>query len=234
MTTLNSIVVGALKKAGMVGAGQIPPAYMITDALHDMNQMTELWASQGVNFPADVTLTLQAGKASYTIGTGGELNTARPVRVLDSLIRISNTDYPVKITSSAKYDAIGDKTIQGRPVVIRYEQTMPRGTITFFPVPDANYSFILNSVAKITEFTTLDIANPSGLPPGFDIALEYNLAVILAANNGRQLLQAVYDIARTSYQHIEVLCSAYRIQNLTGIDPTGQSGDKSNGIGWFG
>lgn len=235
MTTLKSIVTGALKKAGMVGNGQTPPAYMLADALHEMNQMTELWATRGVNYPVDTTLTLTPGLAAHTIGTGGSLNTSRPVRVLDSYIRISGNDYPVEVISAAKYDAIGNKSTQGRPVVMRYDQTMPRGTITFFPVPDVAYSFVLNSINKIPEYTTSsDLANDTGLPPGFDIALEYNLAIILAANNGRQLLPTVLALAGSAFDTIYNQCAAYRLQNLSGIDPTGNSTPQGSGVGWFG
>jgi len=233
MPTLNSVLMGALKLAGVVGEGQTPAAYVIADALHSLNLMTDLWSSQGVFFPTRETLAVTSGVSSYTIGTGGVFNTSRPVSVRDSHILIGTQEYPVKAITHSQYEGIGNKALTGRPYLMHMLPTMPTGTIKLFPVPDANYSLILVSLKPIPTYTTASLPAATGLPPGFDMAIEYGLAMIVAAQKGRTLSQPVYSIADSAYNNIVNQCAAYRLKNMTGLDPTGKSGNDFP-VGWLG
>lgn len=233
MATLNSVVTGALKKAGLVGLGQTAPAYLIADALHATNLMLDLWSSQGIYYPSRETLAIVAGTASYTIGTGGVFNTSRPNRLLDSHILVGSQEYPLAPIDHSKYESISDKTITGRPRFMHMVPTMPLGVLKVHPVPDVNYSLILVSLKPMPTFDPGDLTTSANLPPGYDIAIEYNLAVMLAGDNGRQLPQSTYGIAGTSYNSIVNQCAAYRVKNMIGLDPTGQSGNDFP-VGWFG
>jgi len=232
MTTLKGILTGALGNAGVVGVGETPAAYLITEALRLANQIAALWSVDEIVYPVRETLNLVSGTASYTIGAGGTLNTARPVRILPSKIMITPTEYPLTPLDHEKFQRIADKTVSGQPRYIHYQPAAPYGSVNLFPVPDSNYQMILTSLKSVGPYTNADLNSSVNLPEGYETSLEYNTAVLLGARFGRQLSPTIYALAQSSYQSISNKCVGFRMKALTGLDPTGQA-DPQDLDWWF-
>ena len=124
--------------------------------------------------------TLVAGTSSYTIGTGGTIDTDRPIRILSCYIRdTSGNDHEV-FTEMSKYDydKIYDKDAQGRPQNLYYEKSNPLGIIYFDTAPTDAETCYIRSLKPYTVYT--DLTDTLLLPLEYEKTLVYNLAIDLA------------------------------------------------------
>jgi hypothetical protein len=197
MTTARTIIKKAMLKVGILTKTEEPSADEANDALDALNAMLSSWSNDAMliyartleNFP------LVAGTATYTIGSSQTFNTTRPIFIVDSFVRSGSVDYDLTTITDERYNAIELKTVQGIPEFINYTNGYPAGTIKLYPVPASNYTLYLNTEKELTSFT-LDAT--VSLPPGWEQALIYNLAVLLAPEYGQEISQAVYQIAQDS------------------------------------
>jgi|GEM_PF-1357872 len=217
-----STVKDALKKSlwlcGAVGQGQTPQAYLYSEALSSLNMMLDMWSSstQGIYLNTREELTLSAGVGEYSIGSGGDFDTPRPMKIFDSFVTISNTNYPVRVIFRDLYDKIPDKTITGTPSAVYYEQSFPLGTLRFVRVPKEEYTFNLISLKPLPQYNLNDTIS---LPPGYLAAIVYGLAVFMGPGIGKQLRQEVIAIAQSAYDQLATNNFANQIKPLDSTNP---------------
>lgn len=167
-------------------------------ALYRLNAMLDSWQTQRLNvyYILSEAFTLTPGDGEYTIGTGGNFNTVRPIRIDDScFLRLSDVDYPVALKDEQAYAAIPVKNIQSLPSFFYYQESYPLGIIRFNYLPDQAYSFHIKSTKQLQSFTSL--TDSLALPPGYQQAIEMSLAEILCIGGGYpispDLKKAAYD-----------------------------------------
>jgi hypothetical protein len=213
MSTVKAVLTKALKVAKVVGLGREAGGSIIIDALGYMNDMLSVWSNKpnAIHFITRETLTLTASDGDYSIGTGATLNTTRPIQIFDSTMTVSGSEYPVKIKERRDYDCIADKTTTGRPHMMYYEPTAPYGTLYFYFVPDSNYTLNLKS---LKPFPTYALADDMGLPPGYEAAIVYNLAMVLGDIIGKPLTQVNAGIAASTLNALELQAFKNRIPTL--------------------
>lgn len=183
MTTANDLIESAALKLGAKQTGETLTADEATDSLAILNSMLDAWAIESLLVYQIVqnTHTWTGAAASQTIGSGGDFNTTRPVRIEEgTFFRDSNNiDSPVRILRDrTSYDGLASKTDQTTfPEVLFYDPGYPLGTLYAYPVPSSSITLYLNSWQTLQNFASLttDLA----LPPGYQWAIEYNLAVHL-------------------------------------------------------
>jgi len=186
MTTALDIINLSLKEAGVIGVGQTPGAEDVNDALTLLNAMMAQWNRRRwiVYHLIDVTC-LGTGNLSYTVGPGGDFNVARPDRIQAAFFRqlinqppANNVDYPlVPIWSREEYNQIALKSLASFPQVYFYDSGFPLGEVFIWPVPNNQYEIHLTLKDTLQTFSGLnDVVN---LPPEYEEALHYNLAVRL-------------------------------------------------------
>jgi hypothetical protein len=177
------IVKDALHIIGAIGLDDQPVPREISICLSSMNAMLEQWSAQKLIVRASTVqdLALTANKASYTIGTGGELNTVKPISIQSCYVRdLSNVDHRVDICTVEQYDNFEDKTVSSSvPEYLAYDpgvtqQAAQLGTIYLYPIPDMAYTLHLHSFKALTDFTT--ITDNVTFEPMYNEALVYNLA----------------------------------------------------------
>lgn len=193
MTTATDIITRALRRARAIGRDQVASAEDSADGLVALNALLDLWWNERLavfhilreNFP------LVVGAASRTIGTGGNFNTTRPVKIVDGCsVRRAGMDYPVRVlTDRTQYDAIELKTTAGMPFCLFYDADYPLGTIYFYYVPDQADTIYLNSLARLQALAALN--TQVLLPPGYEELLVNGLAIDRAPEYGRQALPSV-------------------------------------------
>ena len=220
MATAKELIPATLKLIGVVGVGVKPSAPLLFDTLAAMNSMLDSWSSapQSIFFATREEFTLAASKVSYTIGSGGDLDTTRPQQVMDSYITINETDFIVKRRGRDQYDRVTTKTTEGRPSNFYYEPEFPLGVLKFYPVPDENHSFTLIS---LKPFSTYEINDVMTLPPGYERAIKYNLALEIADNYGKQVSLLTMRIAVGSFKMLKNVNLVRQTEVQTGLDPTG-------------
>lgn len=185
-STGRDLITAALKKIGCVAPGESPDASEASDGLLEMNRMLSSWSNEGLFIYAitqETPLVLTGGKATYTLGTGGDIGT-RPKSIEAALIRNGSIDYPLNIFSLSQFAAIQNKSVQSNyPTDLYDDGGYPLRTITLFPVPSTGVSLILFTKHALSAIATLDTAIT--LPEGFEDAIIYNLAKRLAPEYGK-------------------------------------------------
>jgi len=203
MPTAQNIIEGALRLIG----NSSPTPTELNNAFASLNDMISLWNTNNLMIYAIIeeNFTLTVGKSSYTIGSGGDFNTVRPVRIVNAFIRDSNNnDHEVDTTMSMEeYNEIVSKTSQGRPSRLYYATEYPLGKIYFNSKPIEAETLYLFSWKPFTEFASL--STNVNLPAEYNKALKYNLAVDLAPEYNVTIQSSVYNEAMLSKMNIENL-----------------------------
>jgi hypothetical protein len=206
--TGRDLVTATLKLIGAVAPGETPAYEELNDGLLTLNRMIGSWSNESLLIHAKVReeLTLTASDGEYTFGIGGNINTARPMKIEEALIEdVTNTptaEYPLKILTLAEWCAITQKDLESDiPTSLYVDNAYPLTTLSLYPVPSAANKLVLFSWKPITELTTLNTA--ISLPPGYEEALIYNLAIRLSPEYGRPVSQEIAMIAGDSKASIK-------------------------------
>jgi len=204
MATARDIIRSAMLKIGALMKNEQPSSDEANDALSSLNALLGSWSNDSLTIYARTwsTFTLSSGTASYTIGSGGAFNAARPTDILDCYIRSGDIDYPMGVISDQAYNSISYKAIQGIPEFLNYDGGYPLGTIRLYPVPSANYSLFLLTETPLTSFASLD--TELSMPPGVERALVYNLAIDIAPEYGQKVNALLLKTANESLGAIRI------------------------------
>lgn len=210
MATARDHITRALRLIGAVASGETPAAGEMADGLTALNGMFGSWANERLLINAIVReeFTLTAGTAQYTLGTGGTLNTARPSKIeragLEIVTGSQTSEIPLEIITSDKYASIAIKDLQSTlPQMVYPDGAYPLQTLSFYPVPSTANTFVMYSWKPLAAIT--DAATDISVPPGYDDAIDYNLAVRLAPEFGKPVSQEVLNLAVVTKAHIKRL-----------------------------
>lgn len=200
MTALEYIT-KAMRICGVIGQNETPSSSEADDGLDALNDMIDSWNTDRTYIYAvtQSTIPVVNGQAAYTIGTGGDFNITRPVKIDNAFIRINDVDFPLIGINNQDYDSIAYKANQGFPEYFFYNPSMPLGTLTIYGVPTQGDLYI-DTWTQLTEFATLqtDIT----FPPGYRRAFNYNLAKEIAPEYGVTLSPEANMIAMESLANI--------------------------------
>lgn len=195
MATVRNLITRALRKSGVITKSETPDPDEISDALEECNSMLSSWSTEKMlcvsrtreSFPS-------TGAQSYTIGSGGDFNTTRPVKIISAFARLgTNDDYPMVEITDKNYSLIQNKDTPGAPEFFNYDNGYPLGTLTMYPKPTASYTIYIYSEKAITAFTSL--SQVVSLPEGWEDAIVYNLAVRLAPEYGQPVTNELAALA---------------------------------------
>lgn len=216
MTTARDLVTGALRKINAVGKGASLDADEAADALSVMNQMLSMWSVSGGMIYAETieTFNLTSGDGEYTIGSGANFNTTKPTRIISAYVTVGTTDYPLIQFDGKQYADIGDKTTSGTPDVFYYDNGYDTGKIKLYPVPVSG-TITIHSEKPLASFTNLD--TPFLMPPEYQLAIESNLAILMAPEYEIEPSISLMRTAKTSYDAV-MLANSVNENNISIID----------------
>lgn len=185
MATPSTMIIRSLQLIGEKGIGETLTSDEQTAYLAALNSMMESWSLERllVYHILDEVFTLTAGDGSYTIGTGGDFDTARPLKIEGAVIRdTDDADSGVEILGADAWRRIVLKTSTGNsyPSYLYYDPqyTSARGVINLWPEPQAGLELVISSWKQLQTFAA--ISTTLALPPGYERAIIYNLAIELA------------------------------------------------------
>jgi len=212
--TVKNLIETALRLCGvMLAPGRGASQEQQAEGLAVLNSLVDSWATERLMvYSTPRTLfDLQAGKAEYTIGPNGDFDTVRPPRIERAgLVWLANPTDPEEITlrvcrNVGEWQAIALKaTTSTMPDTLWYDPAHPQGIIHLSPVPTVASQLALYPWTLIGQFATVN--DDVSLPYGYQRALEYNLAVELAARNpARQVSPLVFQMAVDSKAKIKAL-----------------------------
>lgn len=198
--TGRDLVSASLRLIGAIAQGEAPAASEVTDGLAAINRMIDSWSTESliIYSEAKEEFTLTPSQQDYTMGTGGNFNTTRPLRLLQASIKVDSTtpavEYQLRQTSLSEWASIKQKGLSSNiPSDLYFESAYPLAVISLYPVPS-----VANKVVLYTQKQLSSIATPDteiSLPPGFEDALVYNAALRLAPEYGKAPSQMVVDLA---------------------------------------
>lgn len=195
MTTARQLISKAFQKAGIITKQESPSADEMFDALDTLNDLLESWSNDSLYIYARnwQQFTFVGGQSDYTIGSGGDFDTSRPLAIVSAYTRLGTSDYPMQQIADKDYAyGISQKTTAGVPDFFNYDNDFPLGKLRFWPAPSAAYPVYIQTEDALTSLTINQVIS---LPQGWRRALIYSLAVELAPEYGQPLDQAVVGIA---------------------------------------
>jgi hypothetical protein len=231
-STALQLIRDALGLTGAVGVDQTLTADETSDGLRVLNQLMEDWSTQNlaVYGQANLPFNTVVGQSVYTIGTGGNWATTRPVRINAPAYSVyQGVSFPCLPMIQAEYNLIPDKTqTQDFPDYYLYVNDAPLGLVTLYPVPSSIVPVTFSIDRVLTEASTA--ATVLSLPPGYLKALRYALAIELAPWFGKKILNypEIVKMAATSFANIK---RANRTLSLMRVDPAYGDG-YSGGDDW--
>jgi hypothetical protein len=201
--TAQTIISRAMRLLGVYNIGETPSPSESTDSLLALNAMLDSWATDGmaVFAPVKEAIPLTAALASVTAGPSGTYVTDRPIEVLSANLTLGGVIYPIDLTTMEEYNAIPQPSTTGTPRWIWCRMDMPNITITPYPVPSEAATLNIWTTQQIRYFGAL--TTEVALPPGYDRALAYNLAVEIAPEFEKEASPTVKTIAASSLRGIK-------------------------------
>lgn len=180
MTTAIQMITRSMKLTGALGTGETPTNDEAQDGLNAMNSFLQSASTQrlaSAYYIVEEELTLTTAR-TYTMGTGGDLNTTRPTRIEDScFIRYAGIDTPLELLNFEGYAAIVDKTPQSNiPQYLFPDYQYPLVRLSFWTIPStASAVAHIFSWKQLQQFSALTTV--LALPPGYEEMIAYNMAV---------------------------------------------------------
>lgn len=214
MTTVAEVILLALKDIGVLDEDETPSSSLLADAFTTLKQMLSLWQTSNIYVYAkeDITFTPD-GSLTYTIGpTGADITNTTPQRIAYAFHAVGDISYPMlKIFERLEdYQNIGLKNLVSYPSSLFYNPLYPNGTIYLYPAPNTG-TMHLGIDVSLPEYTAT--TDNISLPAEYDMAVRFNLAVILAPMLGKQVDPYVEKMAKNSLQMVKANNLEIRVLN---------------------
>jgi hypothetical protein len=182
-----SVITGAFRALGVLASGEAPSAAEASDALGALNDMLDSWANERLVLFGTLrsAYALTAGRNPHTIGSAGDFDTTRPVRIDRASLVLAgqaNTETPLNLLSDAEWQATQGKAGTGQPLNLWVQTGFPLTSLWLNPVPVAADTLVLYSWQQLGRFSVA--GDTVALPPGYSRALRLNLALELAPEYG--------------------------------------------------
>jgi hypothetical protein len=192
-TLVSDLITEAFLDLGLISPGQSITTEEQTDAFLRLNQMLASWSTEHTSVFTEQhgSFNLTAGTDGYTMGPSGTFSTsARPVKICGVSAASGLFRVPVKLVSWEDFHALvsNDRGVTSiLPQALAADNGYPLLSLKVFPMPAAGAGTLdIDYWTPLSKFST--VSDTVDLPPGFEEALHFNLAVRLypqySRNNG--------------------------------------------------
>jgi hypothetical protein len=180
MPSVQEFINSTLRLIRVLDAGETPTATESDNALTALNQLIGSWSAAGVPVYQEsregIDLT---GASLYPLPT-------RPVRILSAMVINGGVSFPVAIVNSQQWTQPKDRTATSKfAKELYYDGGYPVGSIFLWPSPGFGSTLNVYVLRPLSQFASL--ADTISLPPGYEQALRFGLAGVLAPEYGSAL-----------------------------------------------
>lgn len=238
--TPRALFAGVLQDLGVLGVGDRFSNANAEAALSLANDWLDSQALDGmvVYYLPRTLKTLASGTASYTIGTGGQINLVRPTEITRAGLIIDTaadptTEVPIAVFTDAEWALIRQKGLTS-PLIqgVHFDKswTAGLGTVHVWPVPTVDTTqLVLYTPQALTQYADLDV--DVTYPPGYKRFIRAQLRKAFAGSWGKTLSAEQVDDARDSRALVKR--SNIRPVEIT-LDPRtpGLGGDRGRPFDW--
>ncbi len=233
-TLVSDLIYHGLRLAGIALAPErIPSSPMYGDGLRALNRMLGNWSTQRSNiFNLNIDQwTVVANTQSYTIGPGGDFDTARPQRIpmANLILQTTPTDVrrPMALLTDAQWASKRVQQIFSMPLEIYNDSDAPLSKLYFWPIPDQTYQIELYTWQALTK--AVSINDTLSYPDGYEEAIVYGVA--------KRLMPMFRDRRRSAEEDALVVqqaaASLSAIQSLNSPAPQMRTDEALTGRGGF-
>lgn len=211
MATIGDLAILALKDIGVLASNESMPAQDGADALAAINSLIDQWAAERLMIYTVTrsTWTIVASTGQYTVGSGADVNIARPVFLDDQAVRYQDTslspttEYKLKKLTEHGWQQVPLKTQESdQPSWWYYNPTFANATLDLWPVPTSStLEGVIYHPTAVSEFAALTTA--VSLPPGYRRMIVKNLAMELAPSYGQAVNPLLMTQARESKARVK-------------------------------
>jgi hypothetical protein len=204
--TVQQVINDALVTIGVLFPFQTPSSSMSNDALNRLNEMLYSWTLERtiVYSISANTYALTSGTNAYTIGSGGSLDGTRPNSIVRANIVTPSLGLrsPLKLATTEEWSMVIDQAATSTTPELLYDDyEYPLSNILLWPAPNSSSTMLeLFTWQPLDQFAAL--SDTFDMPPGYQLAVTYNLAQILAPVYGRQMPPDAAQIAMDSLNKI--------------------------------
>lgn len=181
-TVVRDLLTSSYRTINVLATGEDMTADMGQDGLEMLNEILEMlngtqsqvYSIQPIRFPITVA------KGAYTLGPGGDWDTARPLGI-DRMVFITEAnDWPMRELHDQEWQDISPKTLQSSISSGWHDdRAFPLRTINLFPVPSFANRFV--DIYRWIELTSAaDLDTIIDFPPLYRRFVRYYTAISLA------------------------------------------------------
>jgi hypothetical protein len=172
MPTVSDLIHSSFRLIGAIAAAEVLETNELNDAFISLNQMTSSWDTEGASLVARSRQTIPVNLGNqYTVPV-------RPVHIESASVACGGIDSPLEIVDSVGWEATTEK--QAASVYVKKlfcDYGYPTATVYIAPIPRLSGTLEIWCYVPIPQFT--DINQTIDLPPGYEIAIRTNFAVLM-------------------------------------------------------
>jgi hypothetical protein len=213
MATALDLISGSLRLIGALGQGQSPTGQEGSNGLDALNDMVDAWSAERLAIYTinRLVFNLTSGKQDYTMGTGADFDTPRPISIQNAGVILTTNpsqplELPIAVLTTDQWSLVAIKNLVGSgtfPTAVYPDGGFPNQKLSFWPIPmESGLQVALYPWQPLAQFA--DLTTTVSFPPGYAEALRFYLAVRLAPEYGRPTPPEVAAIARTSKAKIKI------------------------------
>lgn len=197
MSTVLDLITDSLKNLGVISGTETPSADEAQDGLNALNRMLDSWNAERLMIYtiSSAAYNLNPGQMVYQIGPGAvDFDTVRPQKIKNANIILTNvspnTRIPLDLLDDDQWASIRQQQVQSNiPSALYNDGSYPISNLYLWGQPQAGLQLELYTWSLLTGFP--DIDQEVSLPPGYQEAVLYNLAVRMAPQMGTRALGAL-------------------------------------------
>jgi hypothetical protein len=205
MTTVREICETALVLLNYADPEESVDDKVLERVLAAFRRMLDSWSNyRGMIYHIeDRVFPVEGGKATYTLGPGGDWDVERPMAIEQAYVRLNagsqqEIDIQMGLMTDAQYASIPVKNTPSTFGFQLYDdRNDPLRNITIWPVPNGTQGQIVLWLRDpLDNFDCLD--DTIVYPPGYERAMLYGLAVEIAPLFSKTLTQDILQVAESA------------------------------------
>ncbi len=207
MSTIYDVITDALELTGMKSPHEELTSEWGAIGLRRINSILDGWNVDKTHGYAinELEFPLVANQSTYTIGSGGDFDTQRPVKIEYAYVvdgagvkhRLSNLDY------QSFHEIETENITASYPDCMWYNPKAPLGEISFYPTPTNTYTVHFDVYFGFAPYALG--SDTLVVPQGYERLLTFQLATELCSHRGKQIPPAVYKVYKEVDSNIEAI-----------------------------
>lgn len=185
------LVTKAYEDAGLLTLGGTPTTAQYSRGLDRLNDLINLWATQGLKLwlQEDLNLPLVAGQSQYSLGPGGSINMAKPLSVFQAYYLTSTQSrQPLTILSRDEWTRLSQTNVLGAINSFFPDKQLSFLYVNFYNTPDATAATgSVHLITRVAASNFVATTDSVGFPVEWYIALRWALADELATNQPQEV-----------------------------------------------